>query len=458
MYYNQLFNFSAHSDIKIAILGANGGFGYSLLAQCALIPQIKVSVVCDIHVLDTENILKELGWPREQIKICYTLEEIEQIIAENGTAIINNPDLLPFSPVDMLIESTGNPELGAKIAERSLINKQHVGMVSKETESVVGPYLAKVASQNGVTYTTVDGDQPSNLIHLYSWMKNLGLQIIAAGKSSEYDYIWDPQQNSITYLNEKVDVPDFEILWALSDNLAETLAKRKQRLSALPQYATPDYCEMNVVANNLALQTDKEELHYPICRINELADIFIPKADGGILENNNVVEVFNCLRKQDELSFAGGEFVIVKCHNQQVWQTLKEKGHIVSRHNKYAAIILPYHLMGVESPISIFSAVLHNRASGNPKQQQHTIMTGRAERDFKKGEILNMGGHHHVIQDVRPLLVNVNGSNRQEMIPFYLMSNKKLLNDVSKGSYFKLSDFELQDSDLYRMYKAIICD
>ena len=35
MYYNKLFNFN--KSIRISILGANGGFGYSLLAQCKMI-------------------------------------------------------------------------------------------------------------------------------------------------------------------------------------------------------------------------------------------------------------------------------------------------------------------------------------------------------------------------------------------------------------------------------------
>ena len=454
MFYNQLFNLASSPEIKISILGANGGFGYSLLAQCALIPKIKVSVVCDVDTQKTQNILNELGWATDSYLVCNSLEEIVQAVIENKTAITNKPELLPLSPVDMLIESTGKPELSAKIAEQAIIHKQHVGMVSKETESVVGPYLAKLAACHNVTYTTVDGDQPSDLIHLYTWIASLGLEIIAAGKSSEYDYIWSPSKGKLTYLNKEIEVKEFELIWTLDDT-PTTLAKRQQALNSLPQYATPDYCEMNVVANSLALRVDKPEMHYPICRINELADIFIPKEDGGILDNIGIVDVFNCLRKEDELSFAGGEFVIVKCHNNEVWKVLKEKGHIVSRNNKYAAIILPYHLMGVESPISIFSAVLHNRASGNPAQQQAIVMAGRAERDFYAGEILHMGGHHHVIEDVRPLLLN-QPLDHKHIAPFYLMANKTLVRNVKKGELFTLGDFDFSQSDLYVMYNQML--
>lgn len=454
MFYHQLFNLTSEPKIKISILGANGGFGYSLLAQCVLIPKINVSVVCDIDTRKTQHILHELGWKEDSYAVCNSIDEIVEAVAENKTAITDKPELLPLAPVDMLIESTGKPELSAKIAEQALIHKQHVGMVSKETESVVGPYLAKIARDNNVTYTTVDGDQPSDLIHLYTWIASLGLEIIAAGKSSEYDYVWSPEKNKLTYLDKEIEVKEFDKIWALSETFT-TLSERKQALCSLPQYATPDYCEMNVVANSLELQVDRPEMHYPICRINELADIFIPKEDGGILDKLGVVDVFNCLRKDDELSFAGGEFVIVKCHNSEVWKVLKEKGHVVSRNNKYAAIILPYHLMGVESPISIFSAVLHNRASGNPNQKQAMIMAGKAERDFEIGEVLHMGGHHHVIDSVRPLLLNTPLENKR-ISPFYLMANKKLVRNVKKGEFFTLDDFDFTRSDLYVMYNHFL--
>lgn len=122
MYYNKLFNFN--KSIRISILGANGGFGYSLLAQCKMIDKLSVSVVCDINVDATKKTLENLGWDTNNLLICSNLNEVEQIISRNGTAIISNPHLLPNCPVDMLIESTGNPELGAEIAERALINRQ----------------------------------------------------------------------------------------------------------------------------------------------------------------------------------------------------------------------------------------------------------------------------------------------------------------------------------------------
>ena len=51
---------------------------------------------------------------------------------------------------------------------------------------------------HGVICTPVDGDQPSLLIDLVTWAEVLGMDIIAAGKSSEYDFVFDPASGNVT--------------------------------------------------------------------------------------------------------------------------------------------------------------------------------------------------------------------------------------------------------------------
>ena len=82
-------------------------------------------------------------------------------------------------------------------------------------------------------------------------------------------------------------------------------------------------------------------LDYPIAKTSELADIFIPEEDGGILTQTGVVDVFYDLREKDEASFCGGEFIIVRCENEKMWDLLGSKGHVMSKNKKYACIYLP---------------------------------------------------------------------------------------------------------------------
>ena len=106
-------------------------------------------------------------------------------------------------PIEIIVEATGDSEAGARFALAAIEAGHGVAMVSKEAECVVGPILAWKARAKGVPYTLIDGDQPSLLIGLVSWARVLGLPIIAAGKSSEYDYVLDVVSGTVTWTDRK---------------------------------------------------------------------------------------------------------------------------------------------------------------------------------------------------------------------------------------------------------------
>lgn len=391
MNYELLFDTLKTRRIRIAVTGASGGFGRSLLVQCREIPAIEIVALCDLDTDGVKTLLQELNYNADA-RLCSDAGQAKAAQGAGKTAIVADFTLLNALDVDMVVEATGKPEISIRIAMNALERGVHVGMVSKETDSVAGPWLNQLAQKNKAVYTTVDGDQPANLIGLVTWARVLGFEIIAAGKSSEYDYIWNQHSGELRYCDRAIQVSDLAGCWSLGDDISATLAERKSLLSELPLSATPDYCEMNVVANSTALLPACDALSYPLCHISELADVFVPVEDGGILTRTGVVDVFNCLRRDDEVSFGGGVFVIVRCKDEKTWEMLEGKGHVVSRNRKYACIYLPYHIMGLESPHSIFSAVLQNRASGAVDQAIHAVMAGYAECDLKKGELLEMGG------------------------------------------------------------------
>lgn len=454
MNYSELFRGMEEKRAKVGILGANGGFGYSFLAQLVMVDGIILRVLCDLNSNKSAQLLIELGYSAERFRFCDSMKDIEKAKHEEDVILIlNNAHLLSYCDIDVLVEATGVPEVSAQVAENCLLGSIHVCMVSKETDSVIGPYLYALAKKNQLVYTIVNGDQPANLVQLISWTKTLGLEIIAAGKSSEYDFIYNPESKEFSYLAQNASIPSLAQTWNLTS--LDTLKRRKEILSSYPQSATPDYCEMNVVSNVTGLLPACDNLHYPICRIKELADVFIPKEDGGILEKTNVLDVFIHLRRPDEASFAGGVFVIVSCHNRSVWDLLKEKGHIVSKNGKYACIYLPYHYMGVEAPLTVILA--HRLGiSYSAGCTRVSLMVGRAIRDFKKGEVLSTAGHHHTIEGVECMLLDCEKATHNA-IPFYLAANKTLAQNVSKGSILTFDMIDLDNSQMLRMYQEQTC-
>jgi predicted homoserine dehydrogenase-like protein len=451
MNYELLFNELPERRVRIVLTGAKGGFSRTLLVQCRALPNVAIAALCDLDPEGTLALLAELGYDTEGVRICHSAAAVQDVAAAGQIVLVKDHRLLAQVACDMLVEATGHPEVSVQIALDAIERGVHVGMVSKETDSVAGPCLNRLAQERGVVYTTVDGDQPSNLIGLVTWARVLGFEIVAAGKSSEYDYVYHPASGEVEYSGRRYEAAGMAALWGMEGDLAALLAQRDAVIAEIPKSATPDYCELNVVSNSTGLLPGRAALSYPMCHISELADIFIPVEDGGILERTGVVDVFNCLRRDDEASFGGGVFVVVRCTDDTVWELLAQKGHVVSRNRKYACIYLPYHLMGLESMMSIFSAVLHGRASGSTTQVAHSTMLATAERDFKAGETLAMGGHHHTIVGMTPSLVPT--ATARGMAPFYLAANKRLRADVARGQAVSIDMLELEGSALYEAWK-----
>jgi predicted homoserine dehydrogenase-like protein len=442
--YEILFRDLGERRFRVGLTGARGSFARSLLAQLPAIPALRPTALCDLDAPGVLALLAALGYPADAAVICGDAAAVQAADAEGRIVVVRDHALLAALPLDIVVEATGQPEIGARIALEALDRGCHVAMVSKEPESVVGPQLNAIAVEKGLVYTTADGDQPANLIGLVTWARLLGFEVVAAGKSSEYDFVFDQDSGQVRWTDQAIAAPELAAAWRLGADLPATLARRSELLAALPQRATPDYCEMNVVANATGLIPSRDSLHYPLARIAELAEIYIPRAEGGILDRLAVVDVFNCLRRDDEVSFGGGVFVVVRAGDPVTWSMLREKGHLVSRNGRYACIFLPYHLMGLETPLSLLSACAHGRASGSDRQAVHAVMVARTDRDFRAGERLEMGGHHHVMTDCTALLLPA--SEAAGLAPFYLAAHKRLTVDVPRGALLRDGMLDLEGS------------
>lgn len=456
MNYEALFPDLALRSVRLALVGAKGAYGRSLLAQCRFIPAIKVTALCDLDLDALAASLVSLGHRADAAVACSTLEEVAAATGSGRIALVRDHALLAGASIDVTVDATGQPEVACRVAEGAIARGSHVVMVTKECDAVAGPYLHQLAAARGLVYTTGDGDQPSNLIELVSWARLLGLEVIAAGKSSEYDYVVDHGAGTVTYLDRVVDLADVAELWEPSGrSLPALMAARSELLRALPQSATPDYTEMNLVANATGLAPSSPTLSYPLCRITELADAFAPHNEGGLLERTGVVDVFNCLRRHDEVSFGGGVFVVVRCLDSETWEVLRGKGHIVSRDGRRACIYRPYHLLGLETPLTILSAALHGQPTGGVDQGARAIMVAEAERDFAAGEHLTLAGHHHVVEGLRAKLLPLTAETAR-LAPYYLVADKPLVAPVHRGEMLTPTMVDLTGSALAPAWRAAV--
>ena len=445
MHYQSLFHRPADRPVRACLVGA-GEFGASYLFQARNMPHMEVPAVCTRTVQRAVDAYVGAGIPAEKVRVCETAAAARAAFEAGLNVVVDSFEKIADLPFEVLVESSGAPETSAAAAELAIARKMHVVMVSKETDSVVGSILGKKARDNGVVYTTGDGDQPSMLIGLVSWGRALGLTIVGAGKASEYDFVYDQASRSIVCegQNQVIPTPEMEANWVFGDrSAAEVIAARAAMVPGLTMRSVPDLCEMTVVANATGLLPDRPTFHAPVARMAEMPDLFCSKADGGLFDAPGRLDIFNCLRRTDEISMAGGEFIIVECLDKASWKVLEAKGHPVSRNGKYAAVYIPQHLLGVETGTSVLAAATMGHATGGDDVRPICDLQGRAARDLKTGHVLEMGGHHHTIDGVDAFIGEASPIGPGKPLPFYLFSHLSLVRDVPAGRTILWEDVEI---------------
>ncbi|WP_224387347.1 homoserine dehydrogenase [Pseudonocardia sp. ICBG1293] len=445
---------SGAPPVRYALTGARGGFGRTLLAQTRHTPRVAPDALCDLDVDGTVAMCRELGFRADDLAVCRTADEVAARPA--GTvAVVPDLALLTGAGHDVLVEATGSPAAGYRAAVDALEHDRHVVMVSKEVETVVGTDLARRAADRGLGYVPGAGDQPANLVGWYARTRELGLEVVAAGKSGEYDLVLDPATGRLTHLDQQIDVADPERLLAPPEpgGVRRTLDARADAVATIRRSAAADLCEMAVVADATGLVPDVETLHYPVARVAELADVYARAQDGGVTGRTGVVDVFTVLRRPDEASFAGGVFVVVRTHDPVTWETLSGKGHVVSRDGRYACLYLPYHLMGVETPLSVLAVAERGAAAAPPGRGRHVVLAGRARTGLPAGRTLAMGGHHHDVDGVAPVLFAA-AQAPDDVAPLYLAAHARLARDVPAGAPVRIGDLADPDPHLLAAWRT----
>jgi predicted homoserine dehydrogenase-like protein len=435
MIYENLFASQSEKQIKAGLIGT-GTYGISLLMQTQFISRLDIVAVCDKDPELAEAACRQAGISEDKIVIYDSRKKLLQALEKEKCAITDNPELVIEAPIDVLVECTGNPEAGARHAELAIQNGKHVAMVTKETDAVIGPILCKLADQAGVIYTPVDGDQHGLLIGLVSWAKSIGLDVVCGGKARPYDFVYDEARRTVSNGVEDLVISKEEVqaLQKIQPQEARSIYEiRRNLFRQWPQIAEADLCESVIAANATSLLVDTPSLHAPIVRTVEIPEVLCPKEEGGILSKKGVIDVITCLRHEDEAGLGGGVFLVFSCKNDDAWEFVKDKGLLTNHRGTCGVVYRPYHLLGVETPISILCAGLLNLSTGSLSYKPRADLVGKAKKDLKAGSSLQFDRgksgdlFEHLIVPFAPI-------DKDRPIPFYMAVGNQLKADVPAGS------------------------
>ncbi len=434
----------ANLPLRAALVGA-GEFGRTLLTQSRRVSGLSIQVLCDRDPGRAVTTAKAAGFGDDEIHRPGPGQGAEPTLAPGRILIIDDPAILPRLPIDLLVEATGQPEAGARHALAAIEAGRHVAMVTKETDIVVGPILARLAAEAGRSYTLVDGDQPSLLIKLCARLGTLGFPIVAAGKATEYDAVVDTDCQSAECYGQTLNTPGLRDFWELDpEAVRATLSGRAACLAGAIRQTVPDLCELGIVANWTGLMPDRPELHAPFLRSGELPEVFRESEGGGVLERAGVVDAFVCLRRRDELGFAGGVFAVVDC-DPGLGAVLAAKGLPVSGDGCRLMVYNLVHLLGAEAPISMLETT--EPQGRGPLPRPRVELVGVTREALAKGQALELG-ERHALSGVAPRLLPAGPLSPSAPLPYYLAAGARLRRDLAPGAMITLEDVELPEDSV----------
>lgn len=431
MIYQQLFErFGAGKVVKVGVIGT-GSYATAVITQSQVISQLDVSVVCDRDVEAARRAYHLAGLSDDAFVICDSRQQALAALEQGKRVIVADSSLVMELPLDLVVESTGVPEASARHAALAIEHGKHVAMVSKEADSCVGPILQYRAERAGLVYTMVDGDQHGLLIGLVQWARDLGLEVICGGKAIDTELIFD----GMTVARRQTDIPidpAFQHIFA-AGNPAETIeyvAQRRLLLGEHGQIGGWDMTEMTIAANATNLTPDSENLHAPVLRVPEIPEVLAPVEEGGILTRRGVIDTVVCLRGPYEAGLGGGVFVVVGCENDYSRDILVTKGLIPNSRSTTALIYRPYHLCGVETPISILVAGLLNVPTSSRDYLPRYDVLARTTVDMPTGERIG-NDHSPKLQAIMRPAQTVKAGNP---VPLHMANGNTLAVDVPAGT------------------------
>ena len=424
--------------VRVGVIGA-GRFGTMVLCQLATMRGMRPSAVAEISGERGMRALAHAGIPAEAVVRAGDTHRINEAIARGVPVLTEDAQALCRSDVDVVVEATGLPEVAAASALEGIRHGKHMVMVTVEADVLAGSVLRRAADRAGLVYTAAYGDQPALIHELYDWATALGFEVVAAGKGTKYlpayrkaapDDVWD----RYGFDPEERDGLNPKMYNSFTDG-------------------TKSAIEMAAVCNMTGLRPDCRGMHFPPAGIQSLPEVLKPRRDGGILNHTGVVEVVSSIDRDgrpvaDDLRW--GVYVVIASPRPYLRRCFAEYGLPVDRTGTYAAFYRPYHLVGMELPVSIARAALAHEATGAPRPVPVAAVVSAAKRPLVPGDVLDGEGG----ATVYGLIDEAEAARRERLLPIGLSHGARVVRPVAEDGLVGLDDISLETSGpLYALWE-----
>ena len=392
---------------RIALVGA-GQMGRGFGNQLGHMVGISLSVVIDIEPERIKAVYADLGIT--DIVFSDDKDVLSQAILAGKHTGTSNWKIVSELPVEVVIEGTGIPDIGAHVTHSSLLAKKDVAVLNVEMDVTIGPLLHKIATDNGVIYAVCHGDEPIEAKVLVDYARDLNFEIICAGKGKNNPF-------------EPLSTPD---------TVRETAINKKMNPKMLCSFTdgSKTMTEMVALANTTGLQLSKRGMYGPPSSTKTLQNTFALQADGGVLDRPGVVDY--CTG-----DVAPGVFVVVRHNDPYI---AHEMSYLAMGPGPYFALYRPFHLASIEAPITVYRAIL-DRESSLFAPHLNAEVVCMTKKDLIVGDVIDgIGGY-----TVRGFADNALDAKRDNLVPIGLVAGARIIKPIGVGELLTYDHVELDE-------------
>ncbi|WP_111786157.1 1-deoxy-D-ribulose 5-phosphate reductoisomerase [Brucella pituitosa] len=386
--------------IRIGLIGA-GEMGTDIVTQVARMPGIEVGALSARRLPNTFKAVRTAYGDDDNAREANSESAMTSAIESGKIAVTGDNDLILSNPlIDVIIDATGIPEVGAETGIKAIEHGKHLVMMNVEADVTIGPYLKAQADKHGVIYSLGAGDEPSSCMELIEFVSTLGYEVVSAGKGKNNPLNFD----------------------AIPDDYQEEADRRNMNVRLLVEFidGSKTMVEMAAIANATGLVPDIAGMHGPRASIDQLSSTLIPQADGGVLTKSGVVDY--SIGK----GVSPGVFVVAKMDHPRLNERLEDlkigKGPYFTFHR-------PYHLTSLEVPLTVARAVLHGKSDMVPLPKPVAEVCAVAKKDMQPGEKLDAIGQYCY----RSWIMTTPEARAAKAIPCGLLQNGTVTAPIKKG-------------------------
>ena len=404
--------------VRIGLVGA-GQMGTDVIAATKMMKGIRVVVSADIDIERAISSYK-IAQIDGQVVIAETVEQADQAVASGKLVATRDYRIVTdMRNIDVMLEATGVPEIGARSALRSARAGQDLSMMNVETDITVGPLLRWYAEQKGVLYALAAGDEPAACKELYDLAVSLGFTIVAAGKGKN-----NPLDRHATPTDPAVQ---------------KEAARRGLSPNMLIEFVdgSKTMIEMAAVSNATGLVPDVRGMHGPTTDRDHLNQTFSLKEDGGVLNKMGVVDY-------GIGHVAPGVFLIVRTDHPRLREALvlRDMGN-----GPYYTLFRPFHLCSIEVPLTCAMLTIRKQSNMVPLDRLTSEVFAVAKRDLNPGETLDaIGGTTYY-----SLIDTYETAKAECLLPIGLAKGANVIRPVRMDTPITCQDVEIKPSTVYSL-------